>query len=347
MTEQEVSLEIGEKPMNVQEIDPLGYGDETSPISYEKQLRDGELTPEIVTKALELFESKECMVDVHEHDDGCIDGRCAVAVSFFKDGEELTNEADNSNHERLKVAGGGYITGTAITLGLGAEYRQSTIDQQIATTGDLLRDKDIFCGVHTAPVHGNPEGTGCGANDRMPTILQNGLNYSGDIALNLEALTAVAGLQFKPEVFAEVLNNWAEAIGADGFSEGSNGASRLGEIKGVIKRAQEKTEINRPVAVSKHLDGDHKEDFIILNFVEGKTFSQGAFANKLAEAFPDVASENLAQAFAVDVPRIVELAKALSPDDESFEKALYAGVAYQLATAATLTDGTLRTFIVA
>jgi hypothetical protein len=72
--------------------------------------------------------------------------------------------------------------------------------------------------------------------------------------------------------------------------------------------------------------------------------SQVKFAHTLSEEFPERASENLAQAFVVDAWRIVELAEASVEKDE-VEEAIYAGVMYQVATAATLTDGSLRTFI--
>lgn len=344
MTEHEVSLEIGEKPVKVQEISPLGYGTPEAKISRTKQLENGELTLEVEAKAVELIISGDLMVAAHEHDDGCIDGRCAAEVTYFNGGgEEQTAEADNSNHERQKVAGGGYVTGSAMTLATGG--RQSTANQQIAYTGELLSAKNIYCGVHTGP-HESEEGTDCGANDKMPLILSNALEHAENIGENIEAMCGVAGLEYKPAVFKEVLDAWGETLNTDGFFDGSTGRSRLEEIKGVIKRAQEETGEKRPLAVSKRLRDDHKEDFIIVNFVEGKTFSQGAFAAELEEAFPDNDPKNLAQAFALDVPRLVKLAQALSTDDESFEKALYAGIAYQFATAATLTDGTLRTFIV-
>ena len=53
--------------------------------------------------------------------------------------------------------------------------------------------------------------------------------------------------------------------------------------------------------------------------------------------------------FVVDLPRIVALAHAMADDREdpaAFQLALEAGLAFQVATAATLTDGTLRTFVV-
>ena len=68
----------------------------------------------------------------------------------------------------------------------------------------------------------------------------------------------------------------------------------------------------------------------------------------MRERFPDSEDSELPQVFVVDVPRIVELAQAVSlnkPVENAFAIALQAGVSYQLATAATLTDGSLRVFI--
>lgn len=351
-----MTYEIGEKPMHTIEISPLRYGNEASSISYDKQLQSGELTTEAVKVALEAIHSKECMVAIHETDDGCIDGRCSATVSYFKDGQEITAPADNSNHERYKVAGGGYITGTGMVLALGSEYRQDTLDTQVAYTTALLNEKGITCGMHTADVHGSLTGTGCGANDQLPTILRNGGVYADQIGANIEALVGIAGMPYKPEIFGRVLANWNETLETEGFSEESTGASRLIEMKKAVQLAQNQSNSEKPVAVSKHLAGDHKEDFIILNFVEGKTFSQDAFKKRLAAAFAidplSKEAEGIAQTFVVDVPRIVAMSSALSTDETGetdntrFETLLYAGVAYQLATAATLTDGSLRTFVV-
>lgn len=356
MHDNETTYEIGEKPMNTIEISPLHYGNEASAISYDKQLQSGELSSEAVKVAVETIHSNECMVPIHEADDGCIDGRCAATVSYFKDGQEITAPADNSNHERYKVAGGGYITGTGMVLALGEAYRQDTLDTQVAYTAALLNEKGIISGMHTADVHGNSTGTGCGANDQLPTILRNGSVFAEQISANIEALIGVAGMTYKPEVFSSVLAHWDEALEIEGFSDKSTGASRLSEMKKAIQLAQDQSGNEKPVAVSKHLAGNHKEDFIVLNFVEGKTFSQDAFKKKLASAFAiDPSSEEaeeIAQSFVVDVPRIVAMSRALSTneagetDNTRFETLLYAGVAYQLATAATLTDGSLRTFVV-
>lgn len=357
MHDNETTYEIEEEPMNTIELGPLKYGNEASAISYDKQLATGELTPEAVHAAVEIIHSNECMLPVHEADDGCIDGRHTGTVSFFKDGQEVTAPADNSNHERYKVAGGGYVTGTAMTLALGADYRQDTLNTQVAYTAALLSEKGIACGMHTADVHGNLTGTGCGANDQLPTILRNGTVYAEEISANLEALLGVAGMTYNAETFTNnVLRSWNATLAQEEFVAESTGVSRLAEMKQAVQVAQTQSDNEKPVAVSKHLVADHKEDFIVVNYVEGKTFSQDMFMKKLAVALEvDPTSDeanSIAQAFVVDVPRIIELSRALSTNAEGetdttqFETLLYAGIAYQLATAATLTDGSLRTFIV-
>ncbi len=74
------------------------------------------------------------------------------------------------------------------------------------------------------------------------------------------------------------------------------------------------------------------------------------FQRRQIEKHPDIAPKDLPQVFAVDVPRIVQLARAMAEgrDDpqHAFEVALFAGLAFQFATASYLTDGSLRTFVV-
>lgn len=159
----------------------------------------------------------------------------------------------------------------------------------------------------------------------------------------MKALIETAGLEFNTETFEGVLANWEATLADDAYFEGSTGASRLQRILATQAAASEIEGGRKPVAVTKHLDGDHNEDYIIVNYVKGKTFSQGILAEKLRAEFTDKEDKNLAQAFVVDAWRVVELAQAAA-EEEDFEAALYAGVMYQVATAATLTDGSLPIF---
>lgn len=331
-----------ENELTIVEIAPIGYGNPESSISYTKQIESGELSPRVDARASELMLSGELLVAVDESDDGCIDGRPTESVLFVtEDGEFYEKDADNHNHERAKVAGGGYITATAMRLGAG--YKSETVDVDILETGAVLTAKEVYCGAHTGE-HKHGDGTDCGANDKMQTILSNAFKFEEQVNGTTKALVEVAGLDFKPEVFERVMKNWRGITEDTSYFEGSTGASRLEATQAIVEVAHTSNKPDQPLSVIKHLAGDHNEDYLVVNYVEGKTVSQVKFADTLSEEFPDLDSKNLAQTFVVDAWRIVDLAKA-SVDETDVEAAIYAGVMYQVATAATLTDGTLKTFI--
>lgn len=166
------------QPVTVIEVAPMGYGNPDSSISRKKQLESGELEAEVDTKAQEFIISGEGIVEVQERDDGCIDGRETSELYVTEGGEFYTKSADNSNHERAKVAGGGYITTQAMRIGVGA--RGDSIDEDLARVGADLAEKEIYCGAHSG-AHQHGEGTDCGANDKFPLILENGLKFREQI----------------------------------------------------------------------------------------------------------------------------------------------------------------------
>lgn len=325
----------------VHELPPMGYGNAESSISRRKQLENGELSLEVDAKSKEIINSGEILLDVNDTDDGCIDGRGTYEVYMTeRDQIVLKRLEDNSNHERAKVAGGGYITAHAIRLGLG--QRGDSVDQDISQLGSDLAAQGIYCGAHTG-AHKHGEGTDCGANDKMPLILQQALTYKDQVTQTSRALIEAAGLAFDESEFERVLSNWQDALEETAYFSDSTGATRLQRILATQAAASDVSGGRKPVAVTKHLEGDHNEDYIIVNYIAGKTVSQGVLAEQLRDAFPGRSEKNLAQAFVVDAWRIVELAKA-SVDESEVEAGIYAGVAYQVATAATLTDGTLPVF---
>lgn len=324
------------------EIPPLGVGNPEAAISYEKQLASGELTPEAVQAAVTFITSSEGMRPLTDSDDGCIDGRPAGSVSFVdRDGKSHTNAiTDASEHLRAKVAGGGYITSLAMRVGVGRA--SGLLENDLADIVSDLSRQHIYAGLHTGE-HCHGAATDCGANDKFLPILESGVRYQDAIAANATALMKETGLTVATDALQAPFEHWGRAMGAQYGGE-STGASRFAVIEAGLRQAQAaEAPGDKPVAVKKDLRGSHKEDFIIINYREGETFSQAALNDYLAEHVPGVQ----AHAFVVDVPRLVVLAQALSHgDEEDFQAALFAGVAFQLATAATLTDGTLRTFIV-
>lgn len=329
------------------ELEPLGFGNPESTIRYERHEDDVELMREMKDATAEIIESGSCVVDVNEADDGCIDGRTAVEVTYIDmDGIErtVTIEVDE-DHERQKVAGGGYITALAMELAIhppseGVEVMLQHVIGELAKHG-------IFCGVHTGS-HGKPElgQTDCGANDKVETILENGILYKDQIAPNVRTIIETAGATYNESAQDNVNAGWVRALSDRSFFAGSTGTTRSSLVSVTVKTAQEALESEKPLSVSKELAGDHNERFVVVIFQEGKTFSQKKLRDELKLRFPDVDEKLLPQVFVVDAPRIVKLAMNLTDNEREQQVALQAGVSYQLATAATLTDGSLRMFAV-
>ncbi len=360
MTGENPHVNNGENEMRVytvMEIDPMGFGNAAAKISYDKKLKSDKDFEARAEVGAEIIKSGECMYDITDRDDGCIDGRKANFLLFplgieGQDYNEvpITNPAE---HRRAKVAGGGYITSTIMNIALGGNHNQ-TIEDVIAKTAEHLTEQGIYCGTHTG-LHMNDECTDCGANDRMDEIVQAMVTYKGEIRKLVDGTLSLVAGGGSDSISDPIIDAADESVASvasnEGYFVGSSGISRFKKIMTEIMAAQKRSGIkDKPVAVSKHLSGEHQEAFIILNMVEGKTFSQVEFKKAMTTRFPDDDPDSLPQAFAVDIPRIIELARAMAhgrdDDEASFQTALYAGLAYQFATAAVLTDGSLRTFVV-
>lgn len=338
---------------DVKEIAPLGYAGLNGKISYEQKLASGELKKEVADSGAEIIKGGECMKDITDKDDGCIDGRLAIRLLFPNgiEGEDF-NEVeitDALDHHRAKVAGGGYITALAMKLAL--DGPSGSINQDLQSVADHLTRYGIYGGTHTGD-HSHDGAVDCGANDRFSEIIQTGDDLRANIATTVQAVLPLCHpcAQMPPEITERTGRNTHAAATNEEYAAASSGEARFGIIMNTIAEVQANLGNNKPVSVSKHLEGGHKEAFIVINAVPGKTFSQAAFHEQLKAANPDVADDALPQAFALDLPRVVELAEAMSKghdnEQEAFAATLYAGLAFQFATAATLTDGTLRTFVV-
>jgi len=337
-------------PMQVTEIEPLGFGNPDAKISITERLNDP-LEAEMIAAAGELILGGEKFVPVTDTDDGCIDGRIASLVRFInsENFEEQESFIADDGHERAKVAGGGYIT--ALAMYIAAKFNTGSADGDLAAVTELLTKEGLYCGAHTGE-HSDPNDhvTDCGANDKIDKILLTAVQYASNIRGTTEALLAVAGVQLDEgtvtAIDANIQKNWKTAAESDYF-DGSDGDSRMLVIKQAMVDAQKTSGAEKPVAVSKDLAGSHNEAFIVVNYREGVTMSQRRLQAKLIAEYPDVDPKDLPQAFVVDAWRIVELAITLKKADPELDMTtlLYSGVAYQLATAATLTDGSLRVII--
>ena len=90
--------------------------------------------------------------------------------------------------------------------------------------------------------------------------------------------------------------------------------------------------------VIKKLGGDHRERRIILNTVRGYTVNQQLIRK---------GTDGRAQAFAVDIPRLEDIATKLFPDDaEGSSQAYLSELIYTLSTAAVLTKGDLPVYMI-
>lgn len=330
----------------VDEIPSLGYGNPDG-ISLDKKIENGVCTEIDIEFAVEVIKSAVCMLRASKKDCGCIDGRRAEEVHFVnKDGENIINETDDSSiHERYKVAGGGYIT--AIGMLAGIDKADGYIeDDMVSVINDLSAD-NIYCGTHNGP-HDHGEKSDCGANDNMRLILENGVRFRNGIKDNIISLLSIAGIDADEATVDNIFDNWNKLASNDEYWHESSGASRHDIIKGSINDASRNQENpDSPLAVSKKLAGDHQESFIVINYCDGMTFSQPTFRNELAKQYPDKDIDTLMQTFVIDIARIEQIAKSVADANSSdYIQTLSAGIAYQLATAATLTDGSLRTFIV-
>lgn len=341
----ETSSSEGDQRFEVvaEEFGSLGFGNPDATISYDKQLESGELRAGVAVSAVELIKSGECMRSITDRDDGCIDGRCAREIWFAaEDGEKELPISDPSEHLRAKVAGGGYVTSVAMIAGLASATE--SIDDDLKGAVAYLGGKEMYCGLHTGS-HERGDAVDCGANDKVVEILAGGVMHKEGVAVMTERLLGAGGARFDEEMMADVFAGWESAVEEYARDDTSTGKSRFEVMRAGIREAQEARGEGETVAVSKRLAGDHKEDFIVVNYREGETFSQAVFAEALAEKFPDIPDEKRAQAFVVDVWRIVQLAEAWGDGDERrYMQALHAGVAFQLATAANLTDGSLPMF---
>lgn len=348
--------------MKFTELPPLGFGNPDAHISIAEKLEDP-IEATRIDKAGEFILSGEMFVPVDNYDDGCIDGRIATLVTFIKAQglEALTQPIADEGHERAKVAGGGYMT--ALAMYIAAKFNGGSIEADLKAVTEMLTKEGVYCGAHTA---GNNDlsgpACGCGANDDIDKILLAAVTHADAIRDTTKALIGVAGLRIDNVVVQNVAQNNAAAANNSAYYEGSTGSSRFAAIKEGIVDAQAASGSENPVAVSKDLEGKHQEAFIVLNYKSGVTLSQRKLQHALAAEYPDVDIKLLPQAFVVDVWRIVDLAKAMVESDAKakaeasdadqanwisidFETALQSGVSYQLATAAHLTDGSLRIII--
>ena len=315
-------------PVTVETIAPdgIGYGDGS--ISRTERLRRGDLTPEIDKKASEAARNPQCLVPVSEDENGvrypfdiCSDGRCTSCIEKIVDGKVEQVDLEEGPRYLYKLLGGGLVMATAGRIGNGAKYDE--LMDYLFSTEEILDVNQINFGLHTS-THKHEGQSGCGAIDNFPVVLQNVVKYKQQIEGTLKALF---GQESSSLLFQESLNSIFdeyETIVSDADYQEKIKNYRGEDVVGnVAKKGY----------IVKELDGDHNEVRVVFNIdVDGYTIDQ-SFVRK--------ETDDRAQVFVVDVPRMKEIVDDLFDEPEQKTKALLSMMAYSLATVATLTDGSL------
>jgi hypothetical protein len=317
--EREMDIFSGERNLpkmdiEVNKVAPEGLGFGEGSISLEA--RRNELSDETLSNIESAVGTADILVPVSTDkdgkmidDDGCGDGRSVGRI--FEGSEER-----NKSLDRPKVFGGGVMMAAAARIGLG-EAAGRPVRQTVSDSISMLRDKMIGFGAHT-DTHAHGEKCGCGAIDNAPAIIGSAVKFKDQIRASIEALGIdTTGLD-------EVEASYAQYA-----------SSELGDYAGTDVM----NEIINNGKIVKELDDNHKEVIVILNTVENHTVDQ----EKVREV-----SGNQAQAFAVDVWRVKQLADRLydGASDEVKHKAFLSELVYTLSTAGVLTKGDLPVYVI-
>lgn len=292
--------------------DGLGYGE--GPIATRERTDVDEGT---IAAGIEVIESPMILVDVDRDkngepidDDGCGDGRGVLEVweGFTRRFKSL---------RRAKVFGAGVAMSAADEIGSGRATGKS-LKATFLGAIDRLKRAGLNFGGHTDD-HAHGPNCGCGAIDKAPDIVRNAIKYEGQIRESIHTLgiadDGLDGIFGNYRAFDSAAPNYEDFSGAE-----------------VMGRVQEDDR------VTKRLEGDHKEFFIVLNMVSGKTVDQEAVR---------AATGGKLQAFAVDVWRLQEIAEKLHPEDPAAQhQAFMSKLVYTLAVGATLTKGDLPVYVI-
>ena len=300
--------------------DKLNFGEGT--ISVEDRIDDEHqhtIDPATLQNVEDAIHSDKILVAIGEEDgsliddDGCSDGRVWGKV-FKKVGDNVEHLKRSLN--RYKVFGGGATMAIAADIGAG-ETKGLTLKNAFRKGIESLKSVGLPFGAHTDS-HARDENCGCGAIDKAPANIQNTVTYRSEIE------TAIGLLTPDTEGLDEVLDNYAAYAGeiADQSYAGREVMDTIIDNGKIVKE----------------LDGPHLEVAIVISTVEGFTVNQ--------DHIRDI-SDGKAQVFAVDVPRLTQIAEKLHKNDPARQRqAFLSMLVYTLGTSATLTKGDLPVYIV-
>ena len=246
----------------------------------------------------------------------CIDGRNCIHTL-------ATNEADQKTSPRPSVAGGAGVTAYAAAELVGwfaPQDNRPTLDR-FADVDTQLRNNGIVPGGHTAKsaveknyLKDGLPATGCGASDKFTDIAKRPFDSKDAV----EKYTALAmGNDYNPDDMA-----FEDSQSVQTRLAGWNSKSVMEFVKN--KSGGESIEV---------LEGEHAEVLVVFNYVENTTVDRDAFVAATGK-----------QIFVVDMWYIEKMARAMAAGRpnavELYGKLKHAMVAFQVATYATLCDGT-------
>lgn len=312
--DQDMLTEVHKPKIEVTKVtDGLGYGEGS--ISFRACYE--EVGNEAINVAEQAILSPEIIVPVSLNkngkpieDDGCGDGRGVKRV--FEGFNTILKKSLN----RAKVFGAGLTMGTAARIATG-DVQGDDLKDEYAATMDLFHAQGIGYGAHTDE-HAHDENCGCGAIDKAPIIISNAVKFREQIR------GSIAGLGIETDGVEDVLAQFSAA--SKKIDMNNHSGKKI--ANGIMDKGK----------IVKELAGDHLEMYIVLNMVKGFTVNQNLVRTK---------TDELVQTFAVDVWRLQEIAEKMYPYDLKQQHQAFMGeLVYTLATAATLTDGSLPVFVV-
>jgi hypothetical protein len=270
-------------------------------------------SPAVLTRVDKvILNAHDILVPVGRHDngrfiqdDGCGDGR-EVAQVFA--GRKTYKQSLN----RSKVFGGSATMTAASLIGTGQVTGQA-LSSVFSDAIQALEARDIDFGAHIDE-RASGENCGCGAIDRAPEAILAALKYEQPVRDVLNALAVdVAELDTVYHNF----RIYVQHLPADTIYSGRQVMDQIIRVGKVVKK----------------LSGEHRERRIILNMVREYTVNQALIREE---------TDGQAQAFAVDIWRLGDIADRLFPESEQRrDQAYLSELIYTVAIAAVLTKGDL------
>lgn len=324
-------------------IAPNGLGFGEGGISVKEQMKRGILTPEAPRHIHEvLMNDSNAFKPIEASDDGCGDGRpWSKIIQLIGEGGQKKIHLYKSSLLRAKVFGGGLVVASSMWRTIsGVPGQGDTVGQDRGFMADELRRHSFSHGAHSDD-HAKGENCGCGAIDNYPLITANAVKYRSEITRTLESLY---GDEFgiNQNAINATFKVYESVIKNPGYFSDASGKQSMEQIL-------------QSRAVVKELAGNHVEETVVINDVEGTTLDQPYFTQTIKNACAEEKKPQTIQAFSVDIWRGREIASKVSTiaheqdsllDIDEVYKLAYADFLIRtLAVASTLTAGDLPVYL--